>query len=264
MNSTIQVRSIPQQGSTFWFDVPLPVGEKATHTSLETDNREVVGYQGKIRRILVADSRWENRTVFTNLLQPLGFEVVEAADEKTVWQKAQELPPDLLITDTSVSLQNEFDWIQKLRQSPEFATVPIMVSSANVFASDRDRFCQAGSDDFLPKPVDFSDFLQKLDNHLHLQWIYQESSTEPASDSGETDSSSEENIALPPIHELKYLQEQTRKGSLRKIEKYARRLQDSHPDLADFSQKVVRLASRFPEAELLEFLQTCLDKCAVD
>lgn len=249
MGSTIQVRSIPQHGSTFWFDLILPVVETTAKTD-STELRQIIGYQGKIRRILVADARWENRTVLINWLQPLGFEIVEAADAPTLWQKAQDLPPDLLITDTSVSPQNDWDWIRRLRCSPEFSQVPIVISSARVFASDRDRFRQAGSDDFLPKPIDLSELLQKLAYHLDLQWVEREASTQPQT-------VEPQRLALPPSNELQYLQELVRKGSLRRVEKYVHHLQNINPNLADFTQKVTRLASRFQEAELLEFLQHC-------
>ncbi len=265
MDSDIQVRSVPQRGSTFWLDLPLPVVKPTNQTSDRNHGKshnEIVAYQGRVRRILVIDDRWENRTVFTHLLQPLGFEVVEAADADSVWQLGKQKPPDSIVTNTSFSQQNAIDWIQQLRQSPEFAQIPIIVSSASVFPSHRERCQQAGSDDFLPKPVDFSELLQKLKYHLNLQWVYQQQSpTNFVESQAESSHVNVEELDLPPIEELKYLQELTRKGSLRKLEKYVRRLSHANPNLTAFSQKAAQLASRFQEQELLEFLQACQTHC---
>jgi predicted ATPase/signal transduction histidine kinase/DNA-binding NarL/FixJ family response regulator len=259
MDSHIQVRSTPGYGSTFWLDVVLPVGEESTQQTKPSDrfdSHSIVGYRGKKRRILVVDDCWENRAVFANFLQPLGFEIVEATYPSAIWRKSRELPPDLAITDTSVFPENEADWLQQLRQAPELAKIPIIVSSANVFPSHRERFQKAGSDDFLPKPVDFAELLQKLAFHLQLQWILQE--TTPAiSNEEESESDSIEVLFLPSMEELNYLQELTHKGSLRKLEKYVRGLSQADPKLQTFARKVARLASRFQETELLEFLKTC-------
>ena len=260
MNSNIQVRSILHHGSTFWFDVSLPVVATTTDTTNNNHQNEIIAYQGKVRRILVVDSRWENRAVLTNLLQPLGFDVVEAADTKTVWQQSKEISPDLIITDTSIFPQDDVAWIQALRESPEFTNIPIIVSSASVFPHHRHRLRQAGSHDFLPKPVDLSELLPKLQRHLNLQWVYREKTNATSSET-EVETVKVEDLVLPPVAELNYLQEMTRKGSLRKLEKYVRTLSNSNPDFTTFSQQIARLASRFQETELLEFLQTCQTYC---
>ncbi|WP_414514694.1 hypothetical protein [Nostoc sp. PCC 9305] len=40
----------------------------------------ITGYQGKKRSILVVDDKWENRSVILNLLEPIGFELIEASN----------------------------------------------------------------------------------------------------------------------------------------------------------------------------------------
>jgi hypothetical protein len=42
----------------------------------------IIGYSGSKRKILIVDDRWENRAVFVNILEPIGFELEEVADEE--------------------------------------------------------------------------------------------------------------------------------------------------------------------------------------
>jgi CheY-like chemotaxis protein len=44
--------------------------------------------------------------------------------------------------------------------------VPIIALTANVLAGDRERCIEAGMDDFLSKPIRFSDLAKMLDRYL--------------------------------------------------------------------------------------------------
>jgi CheY-like chemotaxis protein len=56
-----------------------------------TDN--IIGYSGSKRKILVVDDHWENRAVIINMLEPLGFELLEAANGQEGLEKAVECKP---------------------------------------------------------------------------------------------------------------------------------------------------------------------------
>jgi signal transduction histidine kinase len=99
MDSDIQVKSQIGQGSTFWFEIAIAEASEWVQSAMPVSKRQIIGFEGSPRTILMVDDRWENRIVITNLLQPLGFNVVEATNGKEGLEKAIALKPELVITD---------------------------------------------------------------------------------------------------------------------------------------------------------------------
>ncbi|MEL7227254.1 MAG: ATP-binding protein, partial [Cyanobacteria bacterium J06576_12] len=79
MGSKIEVKSQLGQGSEFAFAIALPLASDwVAQPNQLTEAEQIVGYEGPRRQILVVDDRWENRAVLSHLLEPIGFEIVEA------------------------------------------------------------------------------------------------------------------------------------------------------------------------------------------
>ena len=92
----LNVKSTLGKGTTFSLDLDLPeVSHHANITNIEENN--IVGFKGARRKVLVVDDKWPNRSVLVNLLEPIGFEVVEATDGLDALSKASEFKPDLRI-----------------------------------------------------------------------------------------------------------------------------------------------------------------------
>jgi len=178
MGSDIHVKSQVGQGSTFWFELEMTTASEWVQSIMAASAEKIVGFEGNTRQILIVDDRWENRTVLTALLQPLGFQVVEAVNGRDGLEKAIALSPDLIITDLLMPEMDGFALIQNLRQTPNLEDVKIIVSSASVFESDQNRSLAVGGDDFLSKPIQADELLRQLERHLGLVWIYQSSQCE--------------------------------------------------------------------------------------
>ena len=82
MNGQIQVKSQPGVGSEFFFEVELAIATDWVQQNSFTTGKQIIGYEGQRRSILVVDDRWENRAVLVNLLEPLGFQVVRQKMDK--------------------------------------------------------------------------------------------------------------------------------------------------------------------------------------
>ncbi|MEN8444888.1 MAG: ATP-binding protein, partial [Cyanobacteria bacterium J06555_13] len=98
MGSHIQLQSQLGRGSTFSFtlDLALPSSEMEI---AQIAAPAIVGYKGDRKSILVVDDRWENRSVLVNLLEPLGFTLMEAENGQVGLAKALMDVPNLVITD---------------------------------------------------------------------------------------------------------------------------------------------------------------------
>ncbi len=250
MGSTIQVQSEVGVGSIFWFDVNLPEAAEWVKTSQADRHGQIIGIKNRQPRILVVDDKWENRSVVSKLLSPIGFNVVEAASGEEGWQRAVEFQPDLLITDLMMPHTDGFKLIGQIRESETLKNVIVIVSSASVFEADQYRSLEAGGNDFLPKPVLASELLQKLQKHLQLEWLYEE---EPLSSKSDMDNAE---LIAPPAAALETLYALAMKGSLKGILKQAALIEQMDQKYIPFAKKLHHLAKGFRDQEILALIQS--------
>jgi len=251
MGSEIEVQSDVGVGSIFWFDIALTPAAEWIKAAQTDRHGQIIGIQDKQPRILVIDDKWENRSVITNLLNPIGFEVLAAIDGDDGWQKVQEFQPDLVITDLMMPNRDGFALIQQIRASEIFKNLIVIVSSASVFEVDQYRSIEAGGNDFLAKPVLAMELLQKLQKHLNLQWIYEEQEPVVKPDITAAD------LILPPPEELNVFYELAMKGNFIGITKQAGLIEQMDAKYSPFAKKLCQLAKEFQDRAILALIQTC-------
>jgi PAS domain S-box-containing protein len=169
MDSEIRVISHPGKGSRFWFDVETPLAATRPEAS---DRRMPTGYEGRVRRILVADDVALNRTLLHSILTPLGFEVHDAGDGQEACDAALKLRPDLIVIDSVMPVVDGVEAITRMRATPDLKVTPIISVSASAMASDRDRCLKAGANAFVPKPIEIGHLLDAIEEALKVSWTY--------------------------------------------------------------------------------------------
>ncbi|MBD2163795.1 response regulator [Calothrix membranacea FACHB-236] len=237
MGGNIQVQSQPEKGSIFWFDADIPESLEWADKSKVTQQGSITGFKGKKQKILVVDDRWENRSVLMNLLEPIGFEIVEAEDGKEGLAKAVNFQPNLIITDITMPVMNGLEMIQNLRNLPEYQDIKIIVSSASVFDTDKQKSLDAGADDFMPKPVQASDLIEKLQAHLEIEWNYEEENNSSLPLNQE--------IVVPSTEELNRLHELALKGRIKALQNQLSEIEKSDHRFVPFVQEIQALTQSF-------------------
>ncbi|MCP4401025.1 MAG: response regulator [bacterium] len=172
LGSEIQVTSKKGQGSVFWFDLDLPENGGDDESPDAEIEDMIVGFKGPLRKILIADERYENRALLKEMLLPLGFGILESEDGFDVLAKAAQHHPDLILIDLTMPVLNGFEAIRHLRQMPAIGKVIVIGMSASVLPQIQEESRKAGSDAFLSKPLHFDDLLDRLQRYLKLEWIY--------------------------------------------------------------------------------------------
>jgi len=152
MGGELQVKSTLGQGSIFWMDLELPDVSDLLK-NYKTQVPVVIGIKdNKSYTILVVDDKWENRSVMCNLLEPLGFKIIEACHGQEGLEKIRDIDVALVLTDLVMPVMDGFEFVRQLRKSPEFQTIPIIAASASVFDYYQEQSKMAGCDDFIAKP----------------------------------------------------------------------------------------------------------------
>ncbi|NEO96011.1 MAG: response regulator, partial [Moorea sp. SIO3G5] len=253
MGGKLQVTSEFGYGSTFWFDVTFPVVE-TYQPQQQQKLGQIVGYQGSRRKVLIAEDKPANRAVLQNMLEPLGFEVVMAENGQQEIELAQQLQPDLILTDLIMPVKTGFEAIAELRNLPQMQDIPIIVVSANVLDTDLEKSKLVGCQGFLSKPVDEQQLLELLGEYLQLEWIYEEVSQQTIAAA-----SSEQPLVIPPPAEMEVLYELAMLGSMRKIRQRATYLEELDTKYIPFAKKLKDLAEGFQEQKILALVEKYLE-----
>ncbi|MGF1981024.1 MAG: ATP-binding protein [Nostoc sp. CmiSLP01] len=257
MGSKLEVQSELNQGSTFWFDVELSQAQDWANSSRVVRQGTIVGYQGAIRKVLVVDDRWENRSVLTSLLEPIGFQVIEAMNGQEGLDKAVALNPDLIITDLVMPIMDGFEMLRHLRHLSQFKNMPVIASSASVFEADQFKSLDAGANEFLAKPIEAESLLHVMQRYLQLEWIYNHT-TEYIPTKANSNQVKPETLTAPAIAILQHLNQLVEMGNLDEIIETAEQLAQEDPQLIPFTQKITEFAENCELNTLTTFIQQFL------
>ena len=250
MGGEIQVESQLGVGSTFYFEVALPITTDWAQKSSVKDGRTIIGYEGASRHILIVDDRWENRSVLVNLLEPIGFTFTEAENGQAGLEKAREKLPDLIITDLAMPIMDGFELLKQLRNSQELKRLKVLVSSASVAQIDQQMSIEAGGDDFLTKPVDAEELLMLVAKHLQLTWKYD------ATELSTSDNQVSATELIPPsAADLQILLELAQDGLLRELAETAAEIGQKDERYQPFIQEVILLAKQFQTENIEQLIQ---------
>jgi len=255
MGSTLEVESEVGKGSNFWFEVELPEAKQWAESSRFTQQGTITGYQGQKRTILVVDDKWENRSVILNLLEPIGFELIEASNGQEGIERAVAFQPDLILTDLIMPVMDGFGLIRHIKQSEQLQNTAIIASSASVFESDKNQSLDVGANAFLSKPVVAEMLLELLRIHLNLVWIYAPKSEINLRQEQNNSHSDSQEISLPSIDILTSFYELAKDGNVDGVLHEANELKNNHPIYLNFAQQIIQLAENFQVKKLREMLK---------
>ncbi|HWV09644.1 MAG TPA: ATP-binding protein, partial [Pseudomonas sp.] len=159
MGGDLSVSSVPNQGTRF--RVRLFLSEVRVPQAVVHVEHDIVGYQGPRRLILVVDDHIEHRRVLAGMLEPLGFEIAQAANGQEAIRQVALLGPDLILMDLSMPQMDGWETSRLIRRNA-LSQAPIIVISANAFADDRERSVAAACNDYLAKPVHTPELLERI------------------------------------------------------------------------------------------------------
>jgi CheY-like chemotaxis protein len=214
----------------------------------------ITGYAGPGRKVLVVDDNLHNRSLLSNLLEPLGFEVFEAENGLQAIEQAQKIKPDAILIDLLMPVMGGLEAVYKLRQSPEFNSekkVTIIATSVHAFGKDIAQSISAGCDAFLIKPIDVRNLLALLKSYLRLEWIYRE----PSPPVKEAEEVVLENLVPPPPEEMAILYDLAMKGELPNLRQRALQIEQMGKQYQSFAILLRQLVEEYDEDKILALIE---------
>ena len=251
MGGTLNVKSVLDQGSLFWFDLKLVTFDESKITINEINTPTVIGLKGPKLKILIVDDKPVNRTVLVNLLAPLGFQIVEASNGQEALNKLEFFQPDVIFMDLIMPIMDGFETTRQIRQLSHLKKVIIVALSAQAFEQDRQKSLAAGCDGFVTKPFVFNHLLQQMKSLLDptLKWIYKYPS-EQTQQHNKTNTLPK----LPPEHHA-ILLEATQKGDIKRIRSQISKLEQLSEDYKPLTTHLKQLAKLYQLTKIKAFLE---------
>lgn len=201
INGTISVESELGQGTTFTIDFPVQEAKGFSSNELDTaqqlaEKRISKASDMKHRPLVFIVDNNEDVAYFIAHHLHEDYELRFARDGREALLNAQDLVPDLIITNTIMPVMDGKELITKLRDNPSLSHIAIIAMTSNTGEKERMSCIQAGADTVLVKPFNSSELrlvAAHLINQRHtLREHYVKASNETVQDDTSTQMSKED------------------------------------------------------------------------
>lgn len=249
MGGQIKVNSVVGKGTTFHIKLFLP----QIHNTESLDamlSAIPTGYIGSKRKILVVDNEPVDREMLVSILEPLGFEMAQAANGQAGLDQYLSFEPDLILMDLAMPVMDGLEAsyiIRKVCQSH----VPIGIVSANAFDKGLENAAGIGSEDFILKPVNFAELLDWIGNRLSISWITQPENISIPLESG----FGNEVLTVPDPQYLKELLALIKIGYVRGVLNKLDEIESLGAQYKIFVSMMRKLAQQFQLAAMTQYIE---------
>ncbi|WP_069472384.1 ATP-binding protein [Candidatus Marithrix sp. Canyon 246] len=243
MESTLKVNSILSKGTVFWFDLKLA---EATgwQPPNEIQQRNIIGFYNKPHTILIVDDKEANRAILVNLLDSIGFDIIEASDGEEGIEKAITEKPALIFMDLIMPGVNGFEATRKIRA--QLNDVIIIAASASAFEQHRQESFTAGCNDFIAKPINSDELLEKIRQYLKLEWMFEAKAKL---------NKVKQALVQPPAEIMKNLSHYAKQGNIGRITKEVIKLEKMDSKYQAFAAELRSYCSDFDINKIRNFLK---------
>jgi CheY-like chemotaxis protein len=116
--------------------------------------------------ILIVEDQVALRQGIAEMLRYEGFKVIEADDPADGFAKLEKNRPDLILSDLNFPGGDGTSFIAQIRQTPDFAEIPIIAVTGFNDQGHIDGAVRAGADGYLVKPVHVDSLMKAIRRHL--------------------------------------------------------------------------------------------------
>jgi CheY-like chemotaxis protein len=119
-------------------------------------------------RILLIEDLDANQDLISRYLRLFDYEVVAVSDGQAGLTKArlERSEIDLVLLDMNLPQMDGWEVARQLKADESTRSLPVIAVTAHAMVGDREKGLLAGCDEYVTKPLDFTDLLEKIESLL--------------------------------------------------------------------------------------------------
>ena len=171
MGGDIGVYSALGLGSSFWFtfEVEETNEDVINDEDILRKNVRISNYfNDQVPRILLVDDNMVNRQVAGEILKKSGCDIDLAINGQEAINKSAKNDYDIIFMDIQMPDMDGITATRKIKALGKERLGPIVAMTAYSMKEDRERFLQAGLDDYISKPIKAQELLNKIRDLMRI------------------------------------------------------------------------------------------------
>ncbi|WPP49883.1 PAS domain S-box protein [Catalinimonas niigatensis] len=182
MEGNIGVESVDGKGSSFWFTIKT-VGEGAPEEVPQTNEASLQFLEEMRPKVLLVDDNLVNRKVSGKIMEKAHCKVILAESGKQAIELVKQHSFDVIFMDIQMPEMDGMAATKAIRALGLETVPPVIAMTAYSMQGDKEKFINAGLDDYISKPIRPKILVEKLvetlqtashESHAGLSTEYQE------------------------------------------------------------------------------------------
>lgn len=172
LKGNITVESEKGNGSCFTLILDIKDGKNKSNNNEKF--RMIIGInkENKNYKVLVVDDKVENREFLCEMLENVGFDVMEATNGVEAIRRFKDWEPSIILMDIKMPIMDGYEAIKSIRKLKNGKDIPIIAVTAGVFNNELDEIKLKGSTGCIVKPFRENELFEEIKKLIHVEYIY--------------------------------------------------------------------------------------------
>jgi len=166
MNGNISISSKVGEGTSVYVSLPFKIPESMQYDTKELYSREQENKTMDLQ-VLLVDDDITTQLLIRNLLEKYDCKVTVVGDGEKALSVIAIEEFDCILMDVQMPVLDGVEATKQIRSSnADYKNIPVIAMTAYAMSGDREKFLDAGMDDYIDKPVDKDELIEVIERNV--------------------------------------------------------------------------------------------------